>query len=661
MKHQMGSALLAGAMAACGTAGAVDVDAYVKNDAFKTVKLSPGGDYLAATVPLEDRTALAIMRRSDSKVTASFALGKNRHVEEFTWVNDERVVIEFSEKIGSLDSPQMTGELFAINADGSQSDLLVGQRVQGEGLGTRIQPKKVERVAAYLVDDLPGDDKNVIISVSPFSDDPFTRAEKMDVYSGRRVQVASAPVRRATFTTDSTGIVRFADGAGTDNARKLYYRGGDGADWELINDEDVTGLAQTVLGFSADDAVAYLRVERARGPDAIMAFDIATRESSEVLRDDDVDPSRVLYRHGTQEPIGVQYMDGKPRTAFLDSAPEEERLYRSLEAAFGNAPVLITSQTSDGRTALVQTWSDRSPGDFYLFDTVDKKAQHLLSQRQWFDPDQMAATRPVQVKARDGLALHGYLTVPNGSDGKGLPMVVMPHGGPFGIQDIWGFDGDVQMLAQAGYAVLRVNFRGSGGYGKAFTTAGARQWGKAMQDDVTDATRWAIDQGVAAADRICIYGGSYGAYAALMGAAREPDLYQCAVGYIGVYDLPTMHTDGDVQRRGSGATFLREWIGEREELGAVSPNRMAERIKVPVFLAAGGEDERAPIAHSRMMEQSLRKAGGTVETLYFDSEGHGFYVEANRREYYTRLLAFLARSLGGKTATASDGGTAAGR
>ncbi len=206
------------------------------------------------------------------------------------------------------------------------------------------------------------------------------------------------------------------------------------------------------------------------------------------------------------------------------------------------------------------------------------------------------------------------------------------------------------MLAAAGYAVLQVNFRGSGGYGRAFRQAGARQWGGTMQDDLTDATRWAIQSGVADPRRICIYGASYGAYAALMGAAKEPGLYRCAAGNVGVYDLPMMHTRGDTQEMKWGRTYLREWIGEANELAAVSPTNMADRIKVPVFLAAGGEDERAPVQHTELMERRLKTAGVPVEAIYYRTEGHGFYKEENRRDYYTRLLAFFGRHLGDSTA-----------
>lgn len=637
----------------------VDVSAYARADAFEQIKISPDGLHIAATVPLEngERTALVVMNR-DNEVVGRFSLGRDRHIATFHWVNDDRLLMAGAEKLGRQDRPQLTGELFAMNADGGGSRFLVGQRMMGEGAGTRIQPRKVEQVAAFLVDDLPGDARHVIISVWPFHDDPYTRADRMDVYTGRRVTVARAPVRNAEFVTDNQGEVRFAFGHGVDRNPLLYYRdpGAPIGEWKLVNDGSASGVQQIPIGFSPDDATAYLRTEMEHGPDAILAMDTATGETREVLRDGTADPDRIIYSHNGPDPVGVFFQDGRPRTAFFDEASPEARLYRSLEAAFPD-PVRITSRTTDGRTALVYTWSDRNPGDYYLFDDQTKQASLLLSTRAWFDPDRMAERQPFSMQARDGLALHGFLTLPSGLEPAGLPMVVMPHGGPYGVQDTWGFDDSAQMLADAGYAVLQVNFRGSSGYGRAFHQAGARQWGRSMQDDVTDATLWAIEEGIADPSRICIAGGSYGGYAALMGVVREPALYQCAAGYIGVYDLPTMHTRGDVQRIGSGATFLRDWLGEGPMLAEVSPTRLADRIRVPVFLAAGGADDRAPIAHSHMMERALREAGVPVETLYYPSEGHGFYREEHQREYYSRLLDFLARHLGGARAAEADGGS----
>jgi dipeptidyl aminopeptidase/acylaminoacyl peptidase len=639
----------------------VDVAAYVRPDDFGSIKLSPNGDYYAASVPLEGKSVLAIIRRSDNKPTAGFSLGRNSYVYDFDWVNPERVLISMSEKIGALDNPQLTGNLYAVNADGTGAEILVGQDVNVMSTGSHIQTKKTERIAAFLVDDLPDDDRNVLIAVSGFGSDSFSRVEKMDVYNGQRSPVAHGPVRNASYITDSKGVVRFAYGKDLDGTNKLFHRNrpGDGSetDWKLLNDESASGHTEIPLGFADDDSIAYLRVEQAQGPDAIVAFDPATGVRKQVFRDDDTDPAGVIFdrvagRH--LQPVGVFVLDGIPRTVFFDPASREAKLYRSLEAAFPGNTVAITSKTADNKLALVEVSSDRNAGVFYLFDTVGKKADRVMGRRDWFTAA-TAEMRPFSFAARDGQMLHGFVSIPAGSDGKQLPLVVLPHGGPYQAADAWGFDYQTQLLAAAGYAVLQVNFRGSTQYGRTFALAGAREWGGKMQDDVTDATRWAIAQGVADPGRICIFGSSYGGYAALMGAAREPALYKCAAGYVGVYDLPLMFSKGDMRQSDSGKAYLRDWVGEPEQLAKLSPVNLADRIKVPVFLAAGGEDERAPIAHSRRMEKALRAAGVPVETLYYDTEGHGFYVPAHEQAFYTQLLAFLARNIGGVAGTPATG------
>ncbi|WOS39437.1 S9 family peptidase [Xanthomonas rydalmerensis] len=631
----------------------VDLAPYLKKEQVGELKLSPTGEYYAATVPLADRTALAVMRRSDSKIVGSFSMDKNSHVNEFEWVNDTRVVFSMAEKIGSLDAPRGTGELFAINADGSAAELLVGQRVTGNGPGTLIQTKKVEDVIADMVGPLPGDDRNVIIQVRPFSvsKDPYSRAEIMDVYTGRRRTLAGSPkVRGAEFYSDEQGKVRFASGADADNARKLFYRDPQGSDWKLINDENVSQHVETPLGFSEDGRIAYLQVQQAKGSDAIESWNADSGERKVVAHDALADPYRIMYRHGTRVPVGVEVLGDKPRSLFFDANSPEAKTQRSLEAAFPGQAVYVTSSTRDGRLNLVQVQSGRNPGEFYLFDTVAKKAEFVFARRAALQPPKLGEVRPIALQARDGLTLHGFVTLPTSAATGKVPMVVMPHGGPFGIFDNGLFDEDAQLLASAGYAVLQVNYRGSGNYGRSFKQAGAGQWGGKMQDDVTDATRWAIAQGIADPQRICMFGASYGAYASLMGVAKEPSLYRCAAGYVGVYDLPLMYAKGDIQQRDAGQTYLREWLGPSSELAAVSPVNLADRIKVPVFLAAGGEDERAPILHSKKMEVALKKAGVPVETLYVPTEGHGFYTEEHRREFYTRLLAFLSKSLGGAQA-----------
>lgn len=630
-----------------------DIEDFIRKQKFEDIKISPTGEYYAASVRVERKTALAILRRSDNKLMASMSIpGDRTHVDDFWWVNADRVLLSTAEKIGALEAPQPTGELYAVNVDGGKGGILVGQSFQGEGPGTRIQPRKVEHVAAFLVDGLPGNDKDVIISVSPFTADPFTRIEKMDVYTGRRMPITQAPVRNAGFVTDNAGKVRFASGEDIDLSKRLYYREPDGNEWKLVSDTRQSGIAQYPLGFSADDKIVYLQVEQEQGPDAIVAWDIAADKKTEVFRDDNTDPTPI-YVEGKL--YGVRLMDGMPRTHFFDPQSAVAKLYRKLEKAFEGQRVEITSMTADGKTALVLADGDRNPGDFFIFDSTNNKADRLLGRKEWLDPRQVAEVKPVSFKSRDGLDIQGYLTVPVGGEAKNAPLIVYIHGGPFGIYDAWGFDQDAQILAAHGYAVLQVNFRGSGNHGRAFHLAGKRQWGGKMQDDITDATRWAIQQGIADPKRICLYGASYGGYASLMGVAKEADLYRCAAGYVGVYDLPTMHTDGDVRDRASGRTYLNEWIGPKEDIASVSPTRLASRIKVPVFLAAGGEDERAPIQHTEMMEKALRTAGVPVEAVYYPTEGHGFYKLENERDFYAKLLSFFQKHLGGRAPVVTVG------
>ncbi len=634
-----------------GAQAQVDLAPFVQDDSIQDIKISPTGAYFAATLPDEDRSMIAVLSREDQKIVSSFQLPKNTHIADFWWASDDRLLFGLAERFGARDFPQPTGELYAMNVDGGRAQLLVGWRVQTNRTGTNIRSgPKEELVYAWPIDMLRDDVRNILVGVSPFNGDPFTRVDRMDIYTGRRSTVATVPVTRATFSTDHTGEVRFAVGARADNLSQLYYRDGRGSDWRLINHEADSKRVESPLGFSDDETIAYLRVTQPAGPDAIVAMDVATGERREVLRDATVDPE-VLYRPGTRIPVGARYPGAEPRLAFFDESSDDARFFKMLAQAFPAHAVEVASSTRDAGNRLLLATSDVDPGSFYTYDAARKSADFVLARRSKVAPEQMVAMQPVSLQARDGLALHGYIARPaSAAPGQALPLIVLPHGGPFGIADEWAFDDDTQLLAQAGYAVLRVNFRGSAGYGRNFEQIAARQWGGTMQDDLTDATRWAIAQGHADPQRICIYGGSYGGYAALMGVAREPDLYRCAVGYVGVYDLQLMRNQ---DRRGSAwrRTWMDEWVGsDTAQLSSVSPNRIAERIKAPVLLVAGGEDEIAPVEHTRLMERALRSAGVPVETLYVANEEHGFYKPENRRAYYTKLLAFLSTHLGGATA-----------
>jgi dipeptidyl aminopeptidase/acylaminoacyl peptidase len=618
--------------------GAPPLADFLKRDAFGTMKISPTGEYLAATVPLSDRTSLIILRRSDLKLTGHVTLSEHSHVEDFDWVNDKRVLFSIGQRFGWLDAPQLTGEIFGVNADGT-----------GQG-------RPVEY--GFLFDTLRNDDDHVLIANG-------YQVEKMNVVSGDSVEIARAPSHTdgVDFLVDQNDVPRFAWGHdGSDRRIKTFYRADAKSPWELINDESKTDRKVEPEGFSADGKTAYLQVEESNAADSIHAFDTTTRQREIVYRDDNTSPSNYLRSPEDGSVYAAVFEDGKPRVEYLDPENAYAKQLRAIQANFKDAMVVPTSYSKDGSLALYVVYSERIPSDYYLFDRKANRVTYIASNANWFKPEMLSEMRPISLKARDGLPLEGFLTIPRGSNGKNLPLVIHPHGGPFDVYDQWGYDPEVQLLASRGYAVLQVNFRGSGNYGRAFEHAGYKQWGGAMQDDLTDATRWAIAQGIADPDRICIYGASYGAYAALMGVVKEPSLYRCAIGYVGVYDMDLMFHGGDIHQSMYGYKFLKETLGD-QNLKAISPTNLADRITVPVMLVAGREDRRAPFKHTNLMRDALQQAHKQVDAKVYDGEGHGFYDDAHRTDLYTRMLAFLNRNIGDRTsshAAAAPAGDAGG-
>ncbi|MBB5208540.1 alpha/beta hydrolase family protein [Chiayiivirga flava] len=620
------------------------------------IKLSPTGDYLALTVPLGDRTGLLTLRLSDMSRVGAIQAGRNTHIADLEWIGPERLVYSMGQKYGDLKAPIPTGELYGIDVDGGNHANLVGYRAGDSqpSAQSRIQRRKAERIFATLIEPVKDDPTDVFIASFPFGDGEarYTQVDRLDVRNGRRIKVASAPVTRASFTLDHAQRVRFARGEDVQNVSKLYYRPDDDSDWVLLNDQSVSKRLMIPLGFSADDAVAYLLVDETSGPRSVQAMDPATRAMREAARDSIADPYEVLYSPYDDAPIGVMVAPGLPRAIYFDPDSDAARLHRALQASFPGQTVRLRRATADGGTTLFTVAGDRNSGEIYSLDLKTKKAAFVTAASSRIDPETLGKVQPIDFEARDGTRIHGYLTLPPGSDGKNLPMVVMPHGGPFGIFDTWTYDTEAQLLATRGYAVLQPNFRGSGGYGAGFEYAGYKQWGRLMQDDVTDATRWAIAQGIADAGRICIHGSSYGGYAALMGAAREPALYRCASGNVGVYDLRTMLHVGDTASVQWGRNYLKD-VMDLDRLAEDSPLVQAGKIRVPVLLSAGAEDERAPPTHTERMENALRAAGVPVDAKVYKGEGHTYFLRANVEDYYTRLVAFMDRHIGKDAAPAA--------
>ncbi len=629
---------------------------FIHDDRFVNVRISPKGTYIAATVPLnnDDKTVMVILKPGQKEPYGHVTLKEpNTHVAQFWWVSDDRLLFTIGERAGGLEQPVSFGEIWGTNADGTKQGIVAGARIGGTARSSSGKAR-AEAASLQMVDTLIDSDDEVLVAVTPFASGeiPFTTLERMNVFSGTRKPVARAPVRGASFSTDLNGQARFASGLNRDYKSVLYYRKDDKSDWKVINDESITGKAISPLSFSADNATAYLQAQEDKGPDSLRAFDVATETMKQVARDEVVEPASLVNGIGKRYPIGVAFVGGRrPRFEYFDANSADAKLHRVLQSKFEGDVAIPISSTVDGHYVLLEVTSDRNPGELYIFDTQAKKIDPFMNRADWLDRGRLGKIQPAYFKSRDGVDIDVMLTTPVGSNGKNMPLIVYPHGGPFGVQDSWGYDRDVQMMAAHGYAVLQVNFRGSGGYGKQFRELGQKQWGLTMQDDLTDATQWAIREGIADRNRICIYGASYGAYASLMGVAKEPDLYRCAVGYVGVYDLNMLWGRGDISQSSFGKDFLADNLG-KQDLDASSPNKLASRIKVPVFLAAGGADVRAPQSHSEAMARALKAAGKSVETMYFSTEGHGFVKDENQIAYYTKLFQFFERNIGGRAPVA---------
>lgn len=648
--HRILLAALSLAVPAVGTAQVPLAD-FNKRPQFETMKISPDGTKLAALAHVEGKRYLALVDIETMNVK-TIRGSEGNELAEFDWVGPNRVVYTLGEKFAGVELPVPTGELFGVNGDGSASEMLFGYRKAGKQTGSRIKQAIGEEANARVIDTLRDNDDDILVAIDSWAssgtEGDFSKVSLMDVRTGKRGNVvAVAPMRRANFVTDHAGQVRFAFADDTQGKLQVHYRADNKAKWELVLDERSSGTRAFPVTFSRDNSMVYWDCASAEGPGGLCTWSDKDRTFKRVWTNKSVESTQLVRSLDGLDVVGVRAMPGRPSLDPLVKGDATLKIIVSLMQQFPGDDVTLVSSTPDGKKAVFLVSADVNPGGFYLYDTATKQASLLASRAPWIKPEQLAPMEPFELKSRDGMTLHGYLTRPPGKeDAKNLPLVVLVHGGPR-VRDEWTYNPEVQALASRGYAVLQVNFRGSAGYGYAFTHAGDRQWGRKMQDDVTDATQWAISSGAADAKRICIYGGSYGGYAALQGAVREPTLYKCAIGAHGVYDLPMMFTRGDVQKALYGQEYMKEILGTNaEELAQYSPVAFADRIKAKVMLIVGGQDDRVPPAHGEKMRAALIKHGNAPEWLYYRTEGHGIYNDESRLDMMTKLVAFLDANIG---------------
>lgn len=609
----------------------VPIRDFFKEAEFTEVALSPDGRHIAITVPKEDRSTLAVLDVDSNKVVGSFDYGKDQYFRSVTWVNNERMLFTISEKTGRFDFQVPVRDMYAANFDGSRRLIIPHGNFYG------------------LVDTLPSEDDMVLVTRSIENAFLF----KLNVYNGKIIKVASSPMDYGSFVVDHTGKLRYAFGYMNDGSQVAYRRDGD--QWTQVHQSSRTGGTYRPIGFTADNKQAYVLKGEGGKPESLWLIDPVTEKGAVVSKNGTVDPSRVLWSGDDKTLLAVRYDDGIPYWDFVDPANPEDKVFGGLIKAFPGKVVAFSGVSTDGNRILMRVYSDKDPGQVYLFDRQTGQAKFLLSSMEWIKPAEMSPMKPVDVKTRDGMVIHGYLTIPAGSDGKNLPLIVNPHGGPHGIRDDWGFNPEVQLFANRGYAVLQMNYRGSGGYGNSYESAGYRKWGTTMQDDLTDSVRWAINQGIVDKNRVCIYGASYGGYAALMSVEREPDLYKCTVGYVGVYDLDVQINDSDTRQFASGRSYLTAVLPDSvAERHAQSPVYGVDKIKAAIMLVAGEKDVRVPIKNMYELIDRLKDVGKRPDVVVVEKkEAHGFRDVDNNVNLYTKMLAFFGKYIGSKQAAAA--------
>jgi dipeptidyl aminopeptidase/acylaminoacyl peptidase len=635
----MFASFLAAAVLATGgpvsAAAPSSIDTLFKRAQYEQVQISPDGQLLAVAYRVDDGTLVTVLRRADNQAVAQVDPGSRGEVAALQWLGSKQLLIAANRSVGPYAAPVVNPALYLLDIEKKHPKILPGNFI-----GT-----------------IEGDDQHILVrTCEVFEDgDCVSRVRRLatDHMSGEGDIIAQAPMADAQFLVDHAGVVRFA-WSWTKKARaRLYVRQGDGK-WTLLNDSDASHVDVQPLGISRDNRSAFLETERTNGPDVIERYDFATGQRSVLLQDAVSDPLSIIFSLDQSEPIGAWFGPGRPQARYWNPDSDDAKWRRALAKALPDGAVTVVSATTDGSVLVLHTASDRDPGSFYLLDRATHKMRLLFHTRPWLDAGRMATMQPFEMHARDGLPLHGFVTMP--ADGtQPAPMVVMVHGGPYTVADDWGFDEETQLLAAHGYAVLRVNFRGSANFGRAFMERGYMQWGAAMQDDITDATRWAIQQHLADPRRICIYGASYGGYAALMGAVREPALYRCAIGLAGVYDLNRLYSWGDIHRGDYGMNYLGRVLGhDTGSLAARSPAHLAAQITVPVLLAHGALDGRVPNKYAREMRKAMANAGHPAEYVEYPYEGHGLAAPTDQHDFYSRLLLFLDTNLRSASASAQQ-------
>ena len=638
------------------TANTPPIEYFLKDSDYLDVLLSPSGAKLAARARIDGKVVLIVIDRETKRIIGGLQPEDGDAISSFQWATEERIVYSYAEQLSGSDQRSSFGELYAVNYDGSDPTILAGFRAAGSSAGTRVGGvRKSDRAVVAMLDVLPNDDEHVLIMKIPFTPKGYNYVldgnrspivAKLNIRSGKQKTVERLPFKRAQPFTDKNGDIRFVTYQSETGDVKSSYRATLKDDWKPISavfrlDDDLS-----VVGLNAEGNAVFLYGPFGEnGYRTVFRYDFAEGTYEALFTKMDADIVDWVVEPQTGEVVIGSSRRGKTKHHYTARASHLQPLHKALVQAYGDQTLSIMSSSVDGEEMILHASSDINPGSIYIFNVAQKRAEFFWGNRSWMNPAEMQKTQIDEVVTSDGFAIPVRLTLPSTDEGP-VPLIINPHGGPHGISDDWAFNYETQLFASRGFAVLQMNFRGSGGLGKRFEEAGYRQWGGRMIEDISAAASWAMSKGYIDQSSVCAYGASYGAYAAYMLAIREPEVLRCVAGYVGVYDLNLMYSTGDVPESWGGTAFLERVIGrQKSELDDFSPVTHASTIDIPSMIIHGEDDNRAPIEHAYALRAALEESGKTPVWLKLDDSGHGAGNLENRVKLYNGLLEFFERNL----------------
>ncbi|KOP69958.1 peptidase [Lysinibacillus sp. FJAT-14745] len=594
----------------------ISVEGFMKNPGNVGYELSPDGNYITYASAWENRSNVFVKKMNDDSEPVRVSNSKDRDIGGFFWKDDNLLYVK--DKGGDENF-----HIYSTTFNGNEEKDLT----------------PYPNVTVGLLSSLKGVKDEILIMMNK-EDAKVFDVYKLNLKTGKTTHVAKNPGNITSWIADRDGNVRMAvasDGVvGT-----VLYRDSEKDEFkpfiEMEEGDEVTPLA-----FTKDNKHILAKSNKGRDKVEVVKYDLEGHEEV-IMSNSEVDVSGVLYNSEKDKVLYGAYVSDKTHYQFFDE--DFEKLFRKIQKKLGvhESELGINDYNKEMTKFIVSVSSDTVYGKYYYYDSTTDELTELTTLSPWLNPEELAEMHPISYKSRDGLTINGYLTLPKNKEAKNLPLIVNPHGGPW-YRDAWGFNPEVQLLANRGYAVLQVNFRTSTGYGKEFLKAGYKQWGLKIQDDITDGVQWAIDQGIADPKRIGIYGASFGGYATLAGITYTPDLYAAAVDYVGVSNIFTLlNTIPPYWETVRNMWYERVGDPEKDKelLTAVSPVFHVDKIKTPLFVAQGANDPRVNKAESDQIVEALRARGVDVEYMVKDNEGHGFHNEENSIEFYNAMLKFL--------------------